>query len=357
MTVKGSEPVNRSEFAGVWDQAAFSIVRLQEADALSGSDHLRALRSLVVTDQLGYPGIRSWFDGKVVHGLSTGERTAYVAYVRGQPVASAILKRGRDTKLCNLRVREEWQGLDLGRILFSLMVLEVRGIATQLHFSLPESLWETKRPFFEAFGFTSAHQARRQYRHGDPELVCSQEFSRVLRSVVQILSNLATTDPSQTHLDPPSLLMSIKPAYWDQIAAGKKTFEFRKRFSNRSMGVRALLYASRPVCSLVGEVKLQEMISGDPHQVWNRCAQGAGVEQGDFEIYVRSAREVRAIQLTDVRPFGRPVPIARLAELLGCTLRPPQSFCHLHKHNSEAWLAAASLARLLQYCTPGLTRA
>jgi len=349
--------VSAKDLVGRVDQAAFTIARLQPHDAASGSDHLQALRSLVVTDQLRYPGIRTWFDDKVVPGLSTGERTAYVAYVHGQPVASAILKRGRDTKLCNLRVREEWQGLDLGRILFSLMVLEVRGIATQLHFSLPESLWAKKKAFFEAFGFTSAYRARRQYRHGDPELVCSQEFSCVWRSVLEVLSNLLTGGSSEAHGDSPGLLISIKPAYWDQIAAGDKVFEFRRRVGRGWTGVRALLYASRPVCSLVGEVKLEAMISGDPEQIWRQCARGAGVQQEDFQTYVTSASRLWAVRLADVRPFRHPIPIARLAELLGCSLRPPQSFYRLQEANAAPWRAAAYLARLLQHCTRGLTEA
>jgi predicted transcriptional regulator len=331
----------------------FQIVRLATSDALRFTDHLRALRSLIVCDELTYPGIGKWFDARVVPGLATGERIAYLAYRQERPVASAVLKQGPDTKFCHLRIREECQGLDLGQALFSLMTLEVRGIARRIHFTLPESLWARKKPFFKSFGFPAAWKARRQYRHGDAELRCSAGFPAVWRAVFERLARwVADSAPEAPSVAPP-LLMSIKPAHWARIVEGGKLFEFRKRFGRRWAGRRAVFYASRPVCSLVGEAALSAVTSGRPDQVWSLCEGGAGVERSEFDAYVGSARVVAAIELAEVRSFPFAVAASRLANLVGRKLPPPQSFCELRAEGCNPWPAAVGLAKLMQFSSGG----
>jgi len=43
----------------------FQVVRLSEADARAGTDHLKRLRELVLENEPMYPNIEKWFDEKV----------------------------------------------------------------------------------------------------------------------------------------------------------------------------------------------------------------------------------------------------------------------------------------------------
>ncbi len=47
----------------------FQVVRLSEADARTGSDHLEKLRELILENEPMYPNIEKWFDEKVMAGL------------------------------------------------------------------------------------------------------------------------------------------------------------------------------------------------------------------------------------------------------------------------------------------------
>ncbi|RUX42502.1 hypothetical protein EOA33_31745 [Mesorhizobium sp. M4A.F.Ca.ET.050.02.1.1] len=52
-----------------------------------------------------YPNFRSWFFGKVLPGLDTGERKIITSYVEGTPAGVAICKRAEtERKLCTLWV-------------------------------------------------------------------------------------------------------------------------------------------------------------------------------------------------------------------------------------------------------------
>ncbi|MGA2205989.1 MAG: hypothetical protein ABSG10_04580 [Terracidiphilus sp.] len=151
----------------------FRVAKLGEADARRDSDELKTLTSLVSASEEMYPSIRRWLKEKVIPGLRSLERVAWVAYEAEEPIAAAVLKLGKDAKFCHLRIKHGFQDLDLGQLFFTQMTLEARHDAKDIHFTLPESLWESKMPFFQSFGFAQAAESSRQYRSGDTELVCT----------------------------------------------------------------------------------------------------------------------------------------------------------------------------------------
>jgi hypothetical protein len=167
------------------------IARLVAEDAKSRTDHLAVFRDLVLQRDEIYPGIEWWLDKKVIPGLATSERTAYVGYVDEMPIMSAVVKRGTEAKLCHLRIGEDFQDEHIGEAVFSLMVMEVRNLATEIHFTLPERLWKAKRSFFDSFGFSAAFPALHQYRLFEDELMCSSDFSSVWKRVLQKLPKIA----------------------------------------------------------------------------------------------------------------------------------------------------------------------
>ena len=104
----------------------FRIVEIGPMDAKRISDDLQTLRSFVVASEDMYPAIERWFKEKVVPGLRTTERLAFVAFEADRPIASAILKFGERSKFCHLRISQNFQDLDLGQMFFTQMTLEAR---------------------------------------------------------------------------------------------------------------------------------------------------------------------------------------------------------------------------------------
>ncbi|MFX0203815.1 MAG: hypothetical protein ACFFCW_47560, partial [Candidatus Hodarchaeota archaeon] len=154
----------------------FQVVRLSEVDARACTDHLNKLRELILENEPMYPDIHKWFDEKVVPGLKASERVGYVGYLDEKPSVSAVVKRGEDAKFCHLRIKKDLQDIHLGEAFFTLMGLDIRGLAKEIHFTLPESVWEKEKGFFKSFGFVDAIKAGHQYRLFEDELRCSTDF-------------------------------------------------------------------------------------------------------------------------------------------------------------------------------------
>lgn len=328
-------------------KSPFRIVQIRSADAKRWTDEVGVLKNLITANQPMYPNIDSWFADKVIPGIKSSSRVAYVAYEGEDPIASAVLKLGVNAKFCHLRIHQDFQDLDLGQMFFTQMTLEARHHAKDIHFTLPESLWSNKRHFFESFGFLRVSKASRQYRHGDEELACSAPLAKVWSAVLEKLPRLLTKFSIGEYSLNHNLLMSVKPKYAESLLAGSKLVEIRRRFSSKWVGGRTVLYASRPLCALVGEATIKSVVSGTPLDVWSMFESQIGCSWEEFSAYVSSAVNVSAIDLADVMPYREPVPLSQLSHLLNEDLRPPQSYCDLKLEKDSAWGRAVSVASLL----------
>jgi predicted transcriptional regulator len=230
---------------------------------------------------------------------------------------------------------------------FTQMALEARRCAKEIHFTLPESLWCTKRRFFESFGFTSPVKAFRQYRASDGELACSAPQSVVWQAALEGLPALMCKFAPGGFSLGNRILISVQPKYAECIIGGKKSVEIRKRFSRRWLGCRAVLYASHPVSALVAEATISGIASGAPDEIWSEYGSRVGAELEEFEAYTAGCNEVNAIELTDVAKYIAPVSTSELSYLTRADLRPPQSFCDLHPERCNPWTAAVAVATLL----------
>jgi predicted transcriptional regulator len=326
----------------------FRVAKLGDSEAKRITDDLRILRALISDNQPMYPNIDQWFANKVVPGLKSSQRVAWVAYEGDAAIASAVLKLGKRSKFCHLRIHQNFRDLDLGRMFFSQMTFEARHLAKEIHFTLPESLWHEKRKFFESFGFTCAAKAIRQYRHGEAELSCSALLPIVWTAVLKKLPSLRAKFSIGGYSLRNEILVSIKPRYAHQILSGQKLIEIRKRFSDRWAGSRAVLYASSPEKALVGEATVRSVTSGRPKDIWARFGSTIGCTAGEFEEYVGSATQVSAIELDSAVSYKQPIGLAQLSYLVQEELRPPQSFCDLRLDDEDsAWAKAVSIASML----------
>jgi predicted transcriptional regulator len=322
----------------------FSVVRLTQADAQGQTDHLKHFRELILQNEPMYPGIRRWLQHKVLPGLKTSERVAFVAYQDEVPVVSAVVKRGERSKFCHLRIADGVQDQHFGELFFSLMALEVRGFAREIHFTLPEKLWEQRQGFFRSFGFTSQIEAGTQYRLFETEFRCSAPFAAVWQAALQKMPKLMSSFSAGGYAMDTDMLMSIKPEWSESIFQGKKRVEIRRSFSTRWVDRRVSLYATTPVKGLVGEARIEDIVRGSPQEIWSSFSQEIGCTWSQFSQYTQGASQVFAVVLADAKPYSRIVPLEEMRRLTGEHLRPPQSYAALN--GSKGWGKAVSLAAL-----------
>ena len=326
----------------------FRVVKLGKADGRRWTDNLGVLREMILANQDMYPGIDRWFAKKVVPGLKSSERVAYVAYEDERPIAAAILKLGSNAKFCHLKVQQDFQDMDLGQMFFAQMTMESYGLAKEIHFTVPESLWSEKSAFFESFGFSCVGRAYRQYRHGDVELSCSARYDVVWSAVLGKLPSLLGRFSPTGYSLKKQIMMSMKPKYAERVLSGSKQVEVRKKFSRRWVGSNVLLYSSRPVSSVVGEAVISSVTYGSPREIWSKWKSSLGCSWEEYQGYVASATKVNAIELGNVTRYRRPMSLGGISRILDQDLRPPQSFCDLRSRDDNPWKTAAAFISLLQ---------
>ena len=326
----------------------FQIVRLAEGDAICKSDHLANFKNLILANERMYPEIQRWYSNKVLPGIRQDERVAFVGYLNEKPAVSAVVKKGSDAKFCHLKIHEDLQDSNLGEVFFSLMALEIRGLAKDIHFTLPESLWKEKGPFFQSFGFNSAELAESQYRLFDRELTCAAPFPAVWSSVLNKIPKLADLYAFGGFSSDNQLLMSIKPEFAERIMKHKKTVELRRKFSTRWLNHRINIYASAPVMSLMGEARIAGIVANKPEVIWERFQTQIGCSREEFDAYAAGTDELYAIELDDVHPYRDRLPLIQISQWVNESLTPPQSYFTLEKN--KPWAKAVSLAAYLHGC-------
>jgi predicted transcriptional regulator len=123
-----------------------------------------------------------------------------------------------------------------------------------------------------------------------------------------------------------SVLLSIKPKYAEAIFDGSKRFEFRRAVFRRLSVQRVVVYASAPVCRVIGEFTIGRVLSLELKALWGRTAHAAGIDKRTFDHYFEGKTIGYAIAVSSPRRFENPI------ELQGGfgIERPPQSFQYLN---------------------------
>jgi len=330
------------------DAPPFKIVKLGESAARKQTDELRTLQSMLLESEPMYPAIGRWYKEKVLPGLRTRERVAYLAFEDDRAVASAVLKLGNHTKFCHVRIHEGFRDLNLGQMIFTQMAFQARHQknVNDIHFTLPESLWNDKSGFFQSFGFEAAAKSSRQYRNGEEELYCSAPISTVWDKALEKMHLLDRFSPGGYSFSD-KILLSMHPTYAQLVFSGTKQVEIRKKFSKRWKGRQAVVYGTQPLGSLMGEVTLSEVSPGKPTDIWEKYGDRVGCSFEDFTNYVGESQEVFAIELADLKPYVSPLGLPQISHLIREELHPPQSFLDVRMDQSGPWSKAISVAGLL----------
>lgn len=118
--------------------------------------------------------------------------------------------------------------------------------------------------------------------------------------------------------------MSIHPEYAEAILGGRKIYEFRKVLFKEKV-TEAVIYATAPVCRVIGKFEVEEIYSASPEEVWVRAKEVAGVSQEMFKRYFSGRELAHAIKVRKPVRFARPKPLSQYLK----SNVPPQSFCYL----------------------------
>lgn len=116
------------------------------------------------------------------------------------------------------------------------------------------------------------------------------------------------------------ILLSIKPKYVKQIFAGNKRFEYRKVIFKKKDVNTLVIYATKPIGKIVGEIRIAKIHKDTPENIWIKTQKFSGMQYSDFLKYFRGKDFAYAIEFENVVKYDSPINI---------TYNPPQSYKYI----------------------------
>lgn len=130
------------------------------------------------------------------------------------------------------------------------------------------------------------------------------------------------------------IFLSIHQQYAELILEGRKTVELRRRKPKVGTGDIVILYATSPLCSVLGSAEIQEVMEESPNTVWNSCGNESMLSKEHFDTYFEAANTAIAIYLKSHHRLDKPIPLARLKLLLS-DFSPPQSYRYISQADAH----------------------
>lgn len=321
-------------------KSTFTFYRLSPYDAIKMTDYLYILEDLVLSSENYYPNINKWFNNKVINGIKDLSRVSYLCFRDDKPIACAILKVGKSTKFCHVKVVDGYKNENIGELLFSISTIEANKNGDRIHFTLPESLWEEKNEFFKSFGFNRFEKSKTQYRNSDTELRCEASIQNIFTSTAEKLPYLLNLF-SQANRDNPQLLISIKDNNAKKILEGSKSVEIRRRFSTRWIDKKILFYTSSPKKEFVGEARISDVVVDKPLNIWEQYNEEINCEYEQYLEYVKGKDRIYAIFMDQTNEYENKISLRDLNDILNHKLFAPQSYYSIN--NVALWDKALNI--------------
>lgn len=142
--------------------------------------------------------------------------------------------------------------------------------------------------------------------------ICVEECNRFIRSV---LSESASCNRS--------VILSIRPKFADKIFEKTKKYEYRKVIFSTNIK-KVYVYASSPVCKIIGYFIIDEIVQGSPSIVWRKTSKDSGITREYFDDYFEGHDTAFAIKIKSVKQFKTPINPKKIIK----NFRPPQNFMY-----------------------------
>ena len=120
------------------------------------------------------------------------------------------------------------------------------------------------------------------------------------------------------------IILSIKPQYCEEIFAGEKRFEYRRKIFKQSVE-SVLVYATSPICKIVGEFEIDRVIEDTPKSLWNQTNRYGGISQELYDQYFQGADTAYALAIANYKRYKAPLD----PKVLDSNFVAPQSYRYL----------------------------
>lgn len=126
------------------------------------------------------------------------------------------------------------------------------------------------------------------------------------------------------------VLLSIKPEFVEQIARGKKMFEYRKQIFKKKVE-SVIIYCTKPVGKIIGEFTFDQILVDTPQALWKRTCDKSGISEEHFMKYFSDRQMGYAIHIKEFWEYENPVEPEHVFEHFAA----PQSFRYVGEKEWE----------------------
>ena len=140
-------------------------------------------------------------------------------------------------------------------------------------------------------------------------------------------------------------MLSIHPRFVDNIFAGVKRVELRRRLPRVAADDAVVIYATVPTTAVVGFFTVESVERLPLGPLWRRVREIAGVTRTEYRDYFKGLTEGVGIFIRNVVRFSRPIPLADLRAFWP-GFQPPQGFRYLDAEGLDLLRSVRSLRRI-----------
>lgn len=106
-----------------------------------------------------------------------------------------------------------------------------------------------------------------------------------------------------------SILLSIHKSYSDKIFSGQKKFEYRRVIPKNRIS-RIMVYEARGCGKIIGELIIDNIVSGSMSEIWESTSYAGGVTYQDFVNYFNGKNKAFAYSISKVKIYDKPKSLA-----------------------------------------------
>ncbi len=128
------------------------------------------------------------------------------------------------------------------------------------------------------------------------------------------------------------ILISLTSRHAENILAGRKQVELRRRTMHVVPGTTIWIYVKLPVASIIGRARIGAIHASSPATLWRRFGSVSGLSRSEFFDYFKGAAEGIALVLEDAVRLRCSLSLHALRELAD-GFQPPQFFARLGAHH------------------------
>ena len=104
-----------------------------------------------------------------------------------------------------------------------------------------------------------------------------------------------------------NVILSIRPTFCKMIFSGQKVYEYRKRIFTCSDVDKVYVYATKPICKIVGFFTIDEAIEDTKTNIWAQTHIGGGISKEYFDAYFKNCDMAHAIKICQVVKLDNPI--------------------------------------------------